>query len=178
LDVRPDHDVRRPGSFAMAVLSDPDRPHRRRLPALEVLTIATAILHDQHTRREPPSRLNFLGSVSAREGMRVWAKIPKRTVDWHGGCLPHEAKDGLERAPRHPNSYSEGHSREGAMLVLSRRAGQSVRLGNGVRITLVKIDGQSVRIGIEAPEDVGIRRAEIAFEVPESFAPSKDAADA
>jgi carbon storage regulator len=58
------------------------------------------------------------------------------------------------------------------MLVLSRKPGQSVRLANGIRITLVKIDGQSIRIGIEAPEEVGIRRQEIAFEVPECF--SKD----
>jgi carbon storage regulator len=53
------------------------------------------------------------------------------------------------------------------MLVLSRKAGQSLRLANGVRITLVKIDGQAVRIGIEAPDDVAIRRQEIAFEVPQ-----------
>lgn len=55
------------------------------------------------------------------------------------------------------------------MLVLSRKPGQSVRLANGIRITLVRIDGQAIRIGIEAPEDVAIRRQEIAFEVPESL---------
>jgi len=55
------------------------------------------------------------------------------------------------------------------MLVLSRKQGQSLRLGSGVKITLVKVDGQAVRIGIEAPEDVAIRRQEIAFEVPTSF---------
>jgi carbon storage regulator len=59
---------------------------------------------------------------------------------------------------------------EGAMLVLSRKLGQSLRLGNGVRITLVKIDGHQVRIGIEAPEEVSIRRQEIAFEIPEPLA--------
>jgi carbon storage regulator len=53
------------------------------------------------------------------------------------------------------------------MLVLSRKLGQSFRVGNGVRITVVKIDNSAVRIGIEAPEDVSIRRQEIAFEVPE-----------
>ncbi len=52
------------------------------------------------------------------------------------------------------------------MLVLSRKLGQSLRVGNGVRITVVKIDNNSVRIGIDAPEDVSIQRQEIAFEIP------------
>ena len=38
------------------------------------------------------------------------------------------------------------------MLVLSRKLGQSFRLGPDVRVTIVKIDRNSVRIGIEAPE--------------------------
>ena len=42
------------------------------------------------------------------------------------------------------------------MLVLSRKLGQSFRVGNGVRITVLKIDNNAVRIGIEAPEDVTI----------------------
>ena len=53
------------------------------------------------------------------------------------------------------------------MLVLSRKLGQSLRVGNGVRITVVKIDNNSVRIGVEAPQDVPIRRQEIVFELPE-----------
>ena len=61
------------------------------------------------------------------------------------------------------------------MLVLSRKLGQSLQVGNGVRITVVKIDNNAVRIGIEAPEDVPIRRQEIAFELPEPL--SKEAAE-
>jgi carbon storage regulator len=60
------------------------------------------------------------------------------------------------------------------MLVLSRKLGQGFRVGNGVRITVVKIDNNAVRIGIEAPEDVSIQRQEIAFELPEPL--SKEAA--
>ena len=37
------------------------------------------------------------------------------------------------------------------MLVLSRKLGQSFHVGEGVRITVVKIDNNSVRIGIDAP---------------------------
>ncbi len=53
------------------------------------------------------------------------------------------------------------------MLVLSRKLGQSLRVGNGVRVTIVKIDNNSVRIGIDAPDDVSIKRQEISFEIPE-----------
>ena len=51
------------------------------------------------------------------------------------------------------------------MLVLSRKLGQSFHIGPEVRITIVKIDRNSVRIGIHAPDDVSVRREEIAFEV-------------
>ncbi|MBI1322056.1 carbon storage regulator CsrA [bacterium] len=47
------------------------------------------------------------------------------------------------------------------MLVLSRRLGQRFQIGDDVRITIVKVDRNSVRIGIEAPADVTIRREEI-----------------
>ncbi len=53
------------------------------------------------------------------------------------------------------------------MLVLSRKLGQSFHVGEDVRITIVKIDRNSVRIGIQAPDEVSIQREEIAFEVPE-----------
>ena len=52
------------------------------------------------------------------------------------------------------------------MLVLSRKLGQSFHVGEDVRITIVKIDRNSVRIGIFAPDEVSIQREEIAFEVP------------
>ncbi len=54
------------------------------------------------------------------------------------------------------------------MLVLSRKLGQSFRVGPEVRVTIVKIDRNSIRIGIEAPDDVSVQREEIAFEVPQT----------
>jgi carbon storage regulator len=47
------------------------------------------------------------------------------------------------------------------MLVLSRKIGQSFRLDDDIRITIVKADRSSVRIGIEAPDGVAVRREEI-----------------
>ena len=55
------------------------------------------------------------------------------------------------------------------MLVLSRKLGQSFCLGPDVRVTVVKIDRNSVRIGIEAPGEVPIQREEIVFELPHSY---------
>ena len=54
------------------------------------------------------------------------------------------------------------------MLVLSRKLGQSFHIGPEVRITIVKIDRNAVRIGIEAPDDVAVQREEIVFELPQS----------
>jgi carbon storage regulator len=53
------------------------------------------------------------------------------------------------------------------MLVLSRKLGQSFHVGPEIRITVVKIDRSSVRIGIEAPGEVAVQREEIVFELPQ-----------
>ena len=48
------------------------------------------------------------------------------------------------------------------MLILARRAGEAVLLGPDVRISVLEIDGRTVRLGIEAPGSVTILRAELA----------------
>jgi carbon storage regulator len=55
------------------------------------------------------------------------------------------------------------------MLVLSRKLGQSFHVGPEVRVTIVKIDRNSIRIGIEAPEGISVQREEIVFEMPQSL---------
>lgn len=47
------------------------------------------------------------------------------------------------------------------MLVLTRKVGESIAIGDGITLTVVKIDGNRVRLGIEAPRDVSIRREEM-----------------
>ena len=47
------------------------------------------------------------------------------------------------------------------MLVLTRRHGESVRIGSDVRVTVVASTGGQVRIAIDAPQEVGIFREEI-----------------
>lgn len=58
------------------------------------------------------------------------------------------------------------------MLVLSRKLGQGIQVGPDVRIRIVRIDGQNVRIGIEAPNGVMIYREEILPEADERAARS------
>jgi carbon storage regulator len=47
------------------------------------------------------------------------------------------------------------------MLVISRREGQRVQIGNGITITVVRVDPKSVRLGIDAPADACIMRKEL-----------------
>ncbi len=49
------------------------------------------------------------------------------------------------------------------MLVLSRKQGEKIILGNGVTVTVVSIKGNCVRLGIDAPADVRILREELAW---------------
>lgn len=47
------------------------------------------------------------------------------------------------------------------MLILTRRAGETVMIGNDVTITVLGVKGNQVRIGINAPKDVAVHREEI-----------------
>jgi len=47
------------------------------------------------------------------------------------------------------------------MLVLSRREGERIRIGNSITVTVVRCAGDKVRIGIEAPPDMLILRGEL-----------------
>jgi carbon storage regulator len=47
------------------------------------------------------------------------------------------------------------------MLVLSRKESQRIRLGDSIVITIVKISGDKVRVGIDAPADVLVLRDEL-----------------
>lgn len=47
------------------------------------------------------------------------------------------------------------------MLILTRRIGEVLRIGDDVSITVLGIKGNQVRIGIDAPKDVSVHREEI-----------------
>ena len=47
------------------------------------------------------------------------------------------------------------------MLVLSRKSGESIVIDGDIRLTIVKVAGNRVRLGIEAPSDVTVTRSEL-----------------
>lgn len=47
------------------------------------------------------------------------------------------------------------------MLILTRRIGESIIIGNDIVITPLKVRGNQVRIGVNAPQEVAILREEI-----------------
>jgi len=52
-------------------------------------------------------------------------------------------------------------SRRISMLVLSRKQNERIRVGDSVVVTVVRVSGDKVRIGIEAPADVRVLRDEL-----------------
>jgi carbon storage regulator len=47
------------------------------------------------------------------------------------------------------------------MLVVTRRPGEALVIGDGIRVVVLSVDGDRVRLGIDAPKDVPIRRADV-----------------
>ena len=47
------------------------------------------------------------------------------------------------------------------MLVLTRKPQEQIRIGNGITITVLRVKGNTVRIGIDAPRDVRVVRGEL-----------------
>ena len=47
------------------------------------------------------------------------------------------------------------------MLILTRRAGETLMIGENVSIKVLGVKGNQVRIGIDAPKDVAVHREEI-----------------
>jgi carbon storage regulator len=54
------------------------------------------------------------------------------------------------------------------MLVLTRRAGESVMIGNEVVITVLEARGDVIRLGIQAPRDIQVHREEVYRELQAS----------
>ena len=47
------------------------------------------------------------------------------------------------------------------MLVLTRKAGESIVIGSDIRVTVLELQGRQIRLGIEAPSDVSVHRGEV-----------------
>ena len=78
------------------------------------------------------------------------------------------------------------------MLVLTRKQKESIKIGDSIVVTILRVQGNSVRVGIEAPRDVRVVRGELTASKPAEqeqeeaepqviefrFAPEAPAADA
>lgn len=53
------------------------------------------------------------------------------------------------------------------MLILTRKPGESITIGDDIKIQVIEIKGKQVRLGIEAPKDYVIHREEIYIRIQE-----------
>ena len=47
------------------------------------------------------------------------------------------------------------------MLILTRRIGETIKIGDDISVTVLGVKGNQVRLGVGAPKDVGVHREEI-----------------
>jgi carbon storage regulator len=47
------------------------------------------------------------------------------------------------------------------MLILTRKLGESITIGNDIKITFLEIKGKQIRVGINAPSNIAVHREEI-----------------
>lgn len=62
------------------------------------------------------------------------------------------------------------------MLVLSRKVNQSIMVGDNVRVVVVAVDRDQVKLGIEAPREIAVHRSEIYEEIRRSNRSAAEAA--
>lgn len=53
------------------------------------------------------------------------------------------------------------------MLILARKPGEAIAVGDGIKIRVLEIKGGQVKIGIEAPNDIAVHREEIYLRILE-----------
>ncbi len=54
------------------------------------------------------------------------------------------------------------------MLVLGRRVGEGIMIGHDIKVTVLVVAGDKVRIGIDAPRDVEVHREEVYLEIQQA----------
>ena len=64
-------------------------------------------------------------------------------------------------SPGGPEPQQDAGEIEGTILLLTRKLGENIRIGDDVKITIVEVKGNHVKLGIDAPPSVKVHREEI-----------------
>tara|TARA_B100001079_G_scaffold87971_1_gene75685 strand:+ start:3752 stop:4066 length:315 start_codon:yes stop_codon:yes gene_type:complete len=80
--------------------------------------------------------------------------------------------NGTGRVPCRSRSFP---GKEGSrMLILTRRVGETLNIGNEIQVTVLGIRGNQVRIGVNAPKDVPVHREEIFERIQQGYDPDQE----
>lgn len=63
------------------------------------------------------------------------------------------------------------------MLILNRKKGESIQIGDDIEIKVVAVEGDQVKLGIEAPRSVDVYRKEIYIKIQEENQEASSASD-
>ena len=70
-------------------------------------------------------------------------------------------RQNVASAPTTDSASRRNSDTEDPMLVLTRRGGESVRIGDDVTVTVLEDGGRPVRLGIDAPKEIPVHREEV-----------------
>ncbi|MGF2617929.1 carbon storage regulator CsrA [Rossellomorea vietnamensis] len=63
------------------------------------------------------------------------------------------------------------------MLVLTRKTGEAIKIGDDIEITVLSIKGDQIKLGIEAPKNIDIHRKEIYLSIQDENAEASQGVD-
>ena len=103
-------------------------------------------------------------------GLRPQTPVHLRAGDRLGGVIAQWGEFASLGLAVSPAGIRRMDATELGNLVFSRRAGQRFVVDGNVEITIVRVNGEKVRLAVKAPKDVRILRSELLDEVPEATA--------